>query len=109
MYFLDPSLQTPINHSWSTIVAGVVVTSLNNTTVMPPTLSTSTQVQHLHSSLAALQPQFSANYGGLFTKKLSTEHTDCLHTWVRTEDHGTTPMVDTPEEMCGLLSIKIIN
>ena len=83
MYFLDPSLQIPINHGWSLIVAMVVVTGLNNTIVMPPTLSI-TQVQHLPCSLAAPQPQFSANYGGLFTKKLSTEHTDCLHTWVRT-------------------------
>ena len=73
MYFLDPSLQIPINHGWSLIVAGVVVTGLNNTIVMPPTLSI-TQVQHLPCSLAAPQPQFSANYGGLFTKKLSTEH-----------------------------------
>ena len=74
MYFLDPSLQIPINHGWSLIVAMVVVTGLNNTTVMPPTLSS----LHLHtgaashSSLAAPQPQFSANYGGLFTKKLRT-------------------------------------
>ena len=106
MYFLDPSLQIPINHGWSLIVAMVVVTGLNNTIVMPPTLSI-TQVQHLPCSLAAPQPQFSANYGGLFTKKLSTEHTDGLHTWLGMG--WTTPMVDTPEEMCGLLSIKIIN
>ena len=68
MYILDPSLQIPINHGWSLIVAGVVVTGLNNI-VMPPTLSI-TQVQHLPWSLAAPQPQFSANYGGLFTKNV---------------------------------------
>ena len=56
MYFLDPSLQIPINHVWSMIVAGVVVsvvTSLNNTTVMPPTLSTVST--RLHTGAASSQ------------------------------------------------------
>ena len=101
MYFLDPSLQIPINHGWSLIVAMVVVTGLNNTLVMPPTLSI-TQVQHLPCSLAIPSPCSQP-----ITADYSQRSSDSLHTWLGMG--WTTPMVGTPEEMCGLLSIKIIN
>ena len=108
MYFLDPSLQIPINHSWSMIVAGVVVTSLNNTTVMPPT-SPPPHRCSIFTAPSLLSSPSSQPITADYSQRSSALNTDCLHTWVRTEDHGTTPMVDTPEEMCGLLSIKIIN